>query len=92
MPLILILLALFAPRLVIVAIWLFSNWLDAAVGNLLLILLGFIFLPTSLLWYAAVIHWFGGVWSLIPAIGLVTTLLIDLSPTFSFRRREYATA
>jgi hypothetical protein len=42
--------------------------------------LGFFFLPTSLLWYSAVHHWWGGVWSLWPVVGMVAALMIDLSP------------
>jgi len=50
-------------------------------------LLGFIFLPTTLLWYTAVQHWFGGQWTLGPVVGLVIALAIDVSPARRRRRR-----
>jgi hypothetical protein len=46
-----------------------------------------IFLPTTLLWYSAVQHWFAGQWSLWPVVGLVIALLVDLSPAKGGRRR-----
>jgi len=48
--------------------------------------LGFVFLPTSLLWYTVVLQWFGGVWSLWTVVGLVIALLIDVSPARERRR------
>ena len=52
MPCILLLVFLLSPRLAIVLIWLFSNYLDRAYQSLLLILLGFLFLPLTTLVYA----------------------------------------
>ncbi|CAN5328737.1 hypothetical protein BH23GEM4_BH23GEM4_12410 [soil metagenome] len=49
-------------------------------ASLLWPVVGFLFLPTTLLWYSAVQHWFGGVWSTVPVIGLVVSLAIDVSP------------
>ncbi len=82
MPCFLAVLALFVPRLVIVLVWLFSNWLDAAFDSLLLLILGFIFLPTTLLWYSVVVNVYDGVWSIVPIAGIVIALLIDLSPSY----------
>ena len=45
-----------------------------------MILLGFIFLPTTLLWYSAVQHWFGGQWTFWPVVGIVIALGVDVSP------------
>jgi hypothetical protein len=89
MPCLLVLFALLAPRLVLLALWFFTNWFNGLFANLLWPILGFIFLPTTLLWYTAVQHWFGGVWSLWPIVGIVVALMIDLSPT-SHRRRARA--
>ena len=86
MPLIIALLALFTPRLVIVLLWLFTNWLDGLFTSSLWPVLGFIFLPTTLLWYTAVQYWFGGVWSVWPIVGLVVALAIDVSPVREHRR------
>ncbi|HET7040187.1 MAG TPA: hypothetical protein VFH97_09880 [Gemmatimonadales bacterium] len=88
MPCLLILLALITPRLVIVLLWFFTTWFDQVFDTLLWPLLGVLFLPFTLLWYTAVHHWFGGVWSLWPVAGIVLALLMDLSPARGVRRRE----
>jgi hypothetical protein len=90
MPCLLTLLALLTPRLVVVLLWLFTGWFDGIFDSLLWPLLGVIFLPTTLLWYTAVQHWFGGGWSLWPVVGIVIALMIDLSPARGARRRERA--
>lgn len=82
MPCLLAVLALFVPRVVIVLVWLFSDWFAAAFDGLLLPVIGFIFLPTSLLWYSVVINVYDGVWSIVPIVGIVIALLIDLSPAY----------
>jgi hypothetical protein len=87
MPCLLVLLALAAPRLVIVLLWLFSNFFRGVFQTALWPVLAFFFLPSTLLWYTAVQHWFGGQWGLWPIVGLVIALMIDLSPA-SHRRRD----
>ena len=81
------LLALITPRVVIVLVWLFTHWFRGVFDSVLWPLLGFIFLPTTLLWYTAVQHWFGGQWTLGPVVGLVIALAIDVSPARRRRRR-----
>jgi hypothetical protein len=88
-PLILGLIALITPRLVIILAWLFSRWFDGLFRTGLLPVLGFIFLPTTFLWYTAVLHWWHGQWTLWPVVGIVVALCIDLSPGSSRRRRFY---
>ena len=87
MPLIAILLALLVPRITILLLWLLTNWFNALFQTVLWPILGFIFLPLTLLWYSAVQHWFGGEWSAVPIIGLIISVLIDISPARP-RRRE----
>ncbi|MEO8743287.1 MAG: hypothetical protein ABI365_08865 [Lysobacteraceae bacterium] len=87
MPCLLALFALLTPRIVIALLWLFSNWFHGIFASPLWLVLGFIFLPTTLLWFVAVQHWFGGHWSLLPIIGLVFALMIDISPASGRRRR-----
>lgn len=87
MPCLLTLLALAVPRLVIVLLWLFSSWFTGMFTSWIWPVLGFLILPTTLLWYSAVQHWWNGVWSFGPILGLVIAVLIDLSPS-SGRRRE----
>ncbi len=87
MPLILGVIALLTPRLLIVLIWLFSRWFDGLFRGLLIPVLGFIFLPTTFLWYTAVVHWWHGQWTLWPVVGVVVALCIDISPSRSRRSR-----
>ncbi|HEX7348312.1 MAG TPA: hypothetical protein VF264_01505 [Rhodanobacteraceae bacterium] len=89
MPCLFVVLALGAPRLVVVLLWLFSHWFSGIFSLALWPVLGFLFLPTTLLWYTAVQHWFGGQWTLLPIIGIVLALLIDLSPASHRTRRIY---
>ena len=83
-----VLLALLTPRLVVALLWFFSTWFQGMFASLLWPILGFIFLPTTLLWYSAVQHWFGGHWTLWPIVGLVIALMIDISPASGRRRRR----
>jgi hypothetical protein len=79
-------LALLTPRLAVALLWFLSHWFDGLFSSLLWPILGFVFLPTTLLWYSAVHHWFGGTWTLWPVVGLVVALMIDLSPVREHRR------
>jgi len=80
MPCLAVIITLLAPRLAILLLWLLTGWFHGVFLGILWPLLGFCFLPTTLLWYSAVHHWFGGHWSLIPLAGLVIAVLIDISP------------
>jgi hypothetical protein len=86
MPILIGLVALFTPRLVVVLLYFLTNWFTGVFDSMLGVILGFIFLPTTLLWYSAVHHWFGGQWTIIPIVGVVIAILIDLSPAGSRRR------
>ncbi len=86
MPCFVAALALLTPRLTVALLWFFSHWFDGLFSSLLWPILGFVFLPTTLLWYSAVHHWFGGAWTLWPVVGLVVALVIDLSPVREHRR------
>jgi hypothetical protein len=91
MPCLFALLALVAPRLVVFLLWLFTTWFSGMFSRSLWLILGFIFLPTTLLWYSVVYRWFGGVWTLWPIVGLVIALAIDVSPASGRRRRVMVT-
>ena len=88
MPCLLSLLALATPRFVVALLWFFTHWFDRMFDSILWPILGFVFLPTTLLWYSAVRHWFGGHWTLWPIIGLVIALVIDLGPVSGRRPRR----
>ena len=82
------LLAFVFPRVVVVLLWFFSHWFEGIFTTVLWPILGFIFLPTTLLWYTAVQHWYGGHWTFVPILGIVVALLIDVSPAKARRKRE----
>lgn len=88
MPCFAVLFALLAPRLVVVILWFLTHWFDGVFNTLLWPALGFVFLPTTLLWYVAVQHWFGGAWTFWPVAGLVIALAIDVSPAGGRRRKR----
>lgn len=87
MPLLIGLVALFMPRLVIIGLYLMTNWFNGVFQTLLFPLLGFLFMPVSLLWYSAVHHWFNGQWDVLQIAGMVVAVLMDLSPLRMRRRR-----
>lgn len=87
MPCLFAILALATPRLLVALLWFFSRWFEGVFTSILWPILGFTFLPTTLLWYTAVHRWFQGQWTLWPIVGLVVALMIDLSPAGGRRRR-----
>lgn len=79
MPLLLGCLALFAPRVVIVLVVLFSDYLGTAYETLLWPLLGFVFLPLTTLAYA--FAWHSGTPGTVSGFGVLITagaVLLDL--------------
>lgn len=88
MPCFVVLIALLTPRLAVALLWVFSNWFGGLFPTALWPILGFFFLPTTLLWYSAVQHWWAGQWTLWPVVGIVLALMIDLSPASGRRRRK----
>ena len=88
MPCVLVLLALITPRLAVALLWFSTRWFEGMFSSLLWILAGFLFLPTTLLWYTAVQRWFGGRWTLGPLVGLVVAFAIDVAPARGYRRRR----
>ncbi len=88
MPLLIALFGLFLPRLVMVLLWLFSDWFAGVFPNIIVALLGFLFLPYTTLWYSAVVNWYGGQWGVLQlAIGAIA-LLFDLSSVAGSRGRR----
>jgi hypothetical protein len=92
MPLLIVILALLVPRVTIALLWLFSDWFTGLFSNALFGILGFIFLPTALLWYSVVQHWMGGHWGILAVAGMVVALVIDIFPMRKRRAVEEATA
>jgi hypothetical protein len=67
------------PRLMIVILALFTTWFNA-VGSLIWVILGFIFLPYTLLWYSVVIHWYHGTWGPLQTGLLIVAIIFDVTP------------
>ena len=88
MPCLLVVIALAMPRLLTVILWFFTSWFTGMFPSLVWPILGFLFAPTTLLWYVAVQHWYGGVWSFWPVVGLVIAVMIDMSPASGRRRKQ----
>lgn len=88
MPFLLVVVALLTPRIAIALLWFFTGWFVGLFPSLLWPVLGFLLMPTTLLWYSAVQHWFGGQWTLWPVVGIIVAILIDLSPAGGRRRRR----
>ena len=89
MPLLILLVGVFLPRLTILGLWLLTNWFQGMFTNWLLPVLGFLFLPTSLLWYSVVQRWFSGEWGIIAIAGMVVAVLLELAPLRPRRRVVY---
>lgn len=88
MPCLAVALALIAPRLTIIVLWLLTHWFRGIFDSVLWPILGFIFMPMTLLWYTAVQHWFGGAWTFWPIVGVVIAVLIDISPAKAKRKER----
>ncbi len=86
MPLMIILFGLLVPRVVIVLLWLLTNWFQGMFATPVMPVLGFVLLPTTLLWYSVVQNWMGGQWGIIGLVGLVIAVLLDVGPITRRRR------
>jgi hypothetical protein len=78
MPCILLAIALFFPRLLMLILWLFTNWFNGVFDSVLIPILGFLFLPLATLWYSVVVNTYGGQWSTINILVMVLAVAIDL--------------
>jgi hypothetical protein len=86
MPIFILLVALFIPRVIIVLLWLLTAWFQGVFASALWPLIGFLFLPMTTLWYSVVMKFFGGEWAIVPIIGGIIAALIDISPLYRRRR------
>ena len=77
MPCLLLLLTLAFPRVAIVLLYLFSTFLERAYNSLLIIILGFLFLPVTTIVYAWVVNSHHPVQGLY-LVAVIVSVLIDL--------------
>lgn len=78
MPFIAFIFGLFFPRLLILALYFFTDWFQGVYGGVIIPIIGFCIAPFTLLWYAAVMNHFGGHWSAIPIVGLIVAASLDM--------------
>lgn len=78
MPL-LIIAALFLPRLVSIYLYFATSWFSGVFETQLWPILGFIFMPYTMLWYSAVMNWYGGEWDILQVAILVVAIVSDVS-------------
>ncbi|GAB5518680.1 MAG: hypothetical protein RhofKO_09310 [Rhodothermales bacterium] len=81
MPCLVALIALLAPRIVIIALWLVTEWFTGVFDAFIWPLVGFLFMPFTMLWYSAVVNWYGGQWGTLQIVVMVIAVLADLSPS-----------
>ena len=86
MPCLLVLLALFVPRVTIAVLWFFTAWFDGLFDSLLWPVLGFFFLPLTLLWYTVVQNVYDGTWGGLQIVVLILAVLLDASPSAAKRK------
>ena len=73
------LLALFFPRIVIILVWLFTDYFEGVWSTLLWPILGFIFMPLTTLAYAFAINYDGRSISGLEIAVIVVAVLFDIS-------------
>ncbi len=65
----------FFPRFIVVVLYLFTNWWGNAFDSILWPVLGFIFMPLTVLWFGVSETYFS---DSVQTIGLVFAVLLDL--------------
>jgi hypothetical protein len=78
MPL-LVIAGLFVPRLVLIYLYFFTAWFSGVFETQMWPILGFIFMPYTMLWYSAVMNWYGGEWDVLQIVVLVVAIISDVS-------------
>lgn len=74
-----IIIALFLPRLVAAYLYFFTTWFVGVFETQLWPILGFILMPYTMLWYSAVMNWYGGEWDILQFVVLGIAVIADLS-------------
>jgi hypothetical protein len=74
-----LLIAFSAPKPGMAALFLFTDWFAPLAHIWVLAVIGFFFLPYTLLCYSVIVHLFDSAWGFIQAIALLAALAMDLS-------------
>ena len=89
MPCVLLILVLAFPRVVLALLLFLTNYVQRAVPNLILIILGFLFLPLTTLAYAWIVNSHGSPTESMNLIILIIAVVIDLGGLGGgYRRRS----
>jgi len=67
----------------------FTQWFDGVFSGILWPIIGFIFLPTTLLWYTIVYNWYDNSWGIMQIALLIVALIIDLYPASGKRKKRW---
>lgn len=78
MPCLLAILALAFPRVAIVLLWLFTGFFNVLQSNIIIPILGFIFLPLTLIVYTYMIRTYGAHLSVTELVVLFIAAIVDL--------------
>lgn len=78
MPCLLALLAIAFPRVAIVLLWLFTNFFTGIYHNIIIPILGFIFLPLTLLVYTYIEKTYPGPLTTGEIVALLIAVVVDL--------------
>lgn len=89
MPRIMLTAGMLIPR-ILALLLLVGGWFGGLFSSMVWPILGVIFLPTTLMWYGIVYHWFNGQWGVVAVGGLVVAALIDIGPAAAQRRTRLA--
>lgn len=74
----LVVISLFFPRILIFCLWIFSGWFQGVYQTWWWPVLGFLCMPHTMLWYSAVMVWYGGQWEFLQIFILVLSILADV--------------
>ncbi|MDQ2840219.1 MAG: hypothetical protein M3Y72_04105 [Acidobacteriota bacterium] len=78
MPCLLALLAVAFPRVAIILLWLFTTFFNILHTNLIIPVLGFIFLPLTLIVYTFILRTYGGHLGTTQLVFLFIAVIVDL--------------
>jgi len=81
MPCLFVAAVLLLPRITILYLWLMTNWFQGVFETVLWPVLGFLIMPTTLIWYSVVDQVYGGTWDTLQIVIMIIAVLIDLSPS-----------
>jgi len=77
MPFLIGLIGLFFPRIVIALLYFFTGWWQGVFDGLLVPIIGFLFMPITLLGYGICYH-YTGIWSTPSVIIMIIAVILDL--------------